>query len=209
MMRVIILCWEFPPRTVGKLADHMRELTQKLVENEVETYLVTYHEYLTGFREEPEGVKTYRVKSPVRTHISVLTWVLTLNQEVERVAADIFFVADRQVDLVDVHDWHFIPAAVTLKKAFNLPFLYSVESLEDHRSQGANSVFNMSIKSIEWLGMYEAEKIVMKSEWMRDEISRIYRVPTDKIKVFTPESWKWMNEILETYKSVAGGKVSK
>jgi hypothetical protein len=67
----------------------------------------------------------------------------------------------------------------------------------------------MSIKSIEWLGMYEAEKIVVKSKWMRNDVSRIYRVPTGKIKVITPESRKWMNEILETYKSVVGGKVSK
>jgi glycosyltransferase involved in cell wall biosynthesis len=207
-MRVILLCWEFPPRTVGKLADYVKELARNLAKNKIESCVVTYHEYLTGFHEEPKDVKTYRVKSPVRTHISVLTWVLTLNQEVGRVAADIFYETDGQVDLVDVHDWHFIPAAVTLKKAFNLPFLYSVESLEDHRSHGVNSVFNMSIKSIEWLGMYEAEKIVVKSRWMRDEINRIYRVPKDKIKVIT-ESGKWMNKILETYKNISGGKVSK
>jgi glycosyltransferase involved in cell wall biosynthesis len=208
-MRVIILCWEFPPRTVGKLAEYIRKFTQNLVENEVKTYLVTYHEYLTGLREEQEGVKTFRVKSPIRTHTGILTWVLTLNQEVERVVADIFYETDREVDLVDVHDWHFIPAAVTLKKAFSLPFLYSIESLEDHRSYGANLIYNMSIKSIEWLGMYEAEKIVVKSEWMRDEISRIYKVPTYRISVITPESDRWFNRILETYKKVVEGKVSK
>ena len=208
-MRVIIFCWEFPPRTVGELADYVKELAENLAKNNVETYVVTYHEYLTGHRKEPEGVKIYRVKSPVRTHIGVLTWVLTLNQEVERAAANIFYSTDKQLDLVDVHDWHFIPAAVTLKKAFNLPFLYSVESLEDHRSHAANSVFNMSIKSIEWLGMYEAEKIVVKSEWMRDEVFRIYKTPVDKIKMVAPKSTRWMNEILETYKSVMGGAISQ
>ncbi|MBE0520190.1 glycosyltransferase, partial [Candidatus Bathyarchaeota archaeon] len=96
-------------------------------------------------------------------------------------------------------------AAVTLKKAFNVPFVYSVESLEEHRSHGANSPFNMSIKSIEWLGLYEAKKVVVKSEWMRDEVVRIYKVPTDKIKVIAPKSKTWMKNILETYKSVAGG----
>jgi glycosyltransferase involved in cell wall biosynthesis len=204
-MRVIILSWEFPPRMVGQLAGYVKELAVELGKKSVETYVVTYHDFLTGEREEPKGVKTYRVTNPVRTHIGVLTWVLTLNQEVERAAANIYYKADKQIDLIDAYDWHFIQAAVTLKKAFSVPFVYSVESLEEHRSHGANSPFNMSIKSIEWLGLYEAKKVVVKSDWMRDEVVRIYKVPIDKVKVITPKSKIWMKSILETYKSVAGG----
>jgi hypothetical protein len=92
---------------------------------------------------------------------------------------------------------------VTLKKALNIPFVYSVESLEEHRSHGANSPFNMAIKSIEWLGMYEAERLVVKSEWMRDEVSRLYRVPQEKMRVISPTSTNWVESILEIYKSVA------
>jgi hypothetical protein len=196
----MILSWEFPPRTVGDLADFVKGLVHELVRNRVETYVVTYHEYLVGRYEEPEGVKVYRVKNPVYTHIGVLTWVLTLNQEVERAAAEIYYNTDRQVNLVDVHDWHFIPAAVTLKKAFDLPFLYSVDSLEDHRSFGSNSVFNMSIKSIEWLGLYESERIIVKSKWMLDELIRLYRVPKNRIRVIPTESATRTRKILGTYK---------
>ncbi len=204
-MRVIILSWEFPPRRVGQLAGYVKELAEQLVKRGVETYVVTYHDFLTGEYEESEGVKTYRVTNPVRTHIGVLTWVLTLNQEVERAAANIYYKANKQIDLIDACDWHFIQAAVTLKKAFNVPFTYSVESLEEHRSHGANSPFNMAIKSIEWLGSYEASKVVVKSEWMRDEIIRAYKVPIGKIKVIELKSRTRMTEVLETYKSVVGG----
>ena len=58
----------------------------------------------------------------------------------------------KQIDLIDVYDWHFIPAAVTLKNGSAYPFVYSVESFEDHRSPDANTSYNMAIKSIEWLG---------------------------------------------------------
>jgi hypothetical protein len=200
-MHVIIFSWEYPPRIVGELANYVKELATQLVKNNEKAWVVTYHDFLTGEYEEPEGVKTFRVTNPVHTHIGVLTWVLTLNQEVERVATNIYYTSDKQVDLIDVHDWHFIPAAVTLKKALAIPFVYSVESLEEHRSHGANSPFNMSIKSIEWLGTYEAEKLLVKSEWMRDEIVRIYKVPTDKIKVVPPKSANWIKEILETYRN--------
>lgn len=205
-MEVLIFSWEYPPRVVGRLADHVRELAAQLVKNKVKTYVVTYHDFLTGGYDEADGIKTYRVTNPVKTHIGVLTWVLTLNQEVERAAANLYYDnSGRQISLIDVHDWHFIPAAVTLKKALGLPFVYSVESLEEHRSHGANSPFNMAIKSIEWLGMYEAEKLVVKSDWMRDEVYRVYKVPLEKIVVISPKSAGWMKHVLGVYESLLGG----
>ena len=204
-MRVIIFTWEYPPRIVGQIAEYTSNLATQLVKNKVETYLVTYHPYLTGMTEEPNGVKTIRVANPVRTHIGVLTWVLTLNQEVERAAANIYYQAGRQIDVVDVYDWHFVPAAVTLKSALGIPFVYSVDSLEDHRSHGANVPFNMAIKSIEWLGFYEAAKITAKSEWMRDEILRIYKPPTERIQVLLPSSSSWISDVLSVYEAASGG----
>jgi hypothetical protein len=204
-MRVIIFSWEYPPRIVGQLAAYISALATQLVKNKVETHIVTYHDSLTGAVEEANGVKTVRVANPVRTHIGVLTWVLTLNQEVERAAANIYYQANKRIDLIDVYDWHFIPAAVTLKHALGIPFVYSVESLEDHRSPPANSPFNMAIKSIEWLGFYEAEKVSAKSEWMRNEVARVYNVPMEKIRVVLPNRNSWIKKVLELYSAVAAG----
>ncbi len=201
----MIFTWEYPPRIVGKLAEYTSALAAELVKNKIATYVVTYHSYLTGLTEEANGVKIVRVANPVATHIGVLTWVLTLNQEVERVSANIYYKADKQIDLVDVYDWHFVPAAVTLKNAFHVPFVYSVDSLEDHRSHSADAPFNMAIKSIEWLGFFEAAKVLAKSEWMRDEIVRLYKVPPEKIRVVKPNTDTWIKEVLETYKALAGG----
>jgi glycosyltransferase involved in cell wall biosynthesis len=207
-MRVIILSWEYPPRIVGQLAEYVRNLAGQLVKEDVETYVVTYHDYLTGGHDDSDGVKTIRVTNPVRTHIGVLTWVLTLNQEIERTAANIYYGSAKQVDLMDTYDWHFIPAAVTLKKSLGIPFVYSVESLEEHRSHGANSPFNMAIKSIEWLGMYEASKLLVKSEWMKNEIYKIFKVPLEKVKVVSSESPHLIKDVLGVYKSVAEGAAS-
>jgi len=203
MMRIILFSWEYPPRIIGKLAEYVNALATQLVKNKVETHVVTYHDSLTGAVDEANGIHTTRVANPVHTHISVLTWVLTLNQEVERAAANIYYQANKQVNLIDVFDWHFIPAAVTLKNAFDVPFVYSVESLEDHRSPAPSSPFSMAIKSIEWLGFYEAAKISTKSEWMRDEITRIHNVPADKIQVVSPNVNSWIKDILTLYTAAA------
>jgi len=204
-MRVIILTWEYPPRIVGRLAEYVSALATQLVKNKVETYIVTYHDFLTGASEEPSGAKIVRVNNPIRTHIGVLTWDLTLNQEVERAAANIYYQAGKHIDLIDVYDWHFIPAAVTLKKALDIPFVYSVESLEDHRSPGMNAPFNMAIRGIEWLGFFEAKKVTANSEWMQSEIVRAYKVPREKIEVVSPTNASWMKKILALYTTVAGG----
>ncbi|MCJ7698735.1 glycosyltransferase family 4 protein [Candidatus Bathyarchaeota archaeon] len=203
-MQVIIFSWEYPPRIVGQLANYVKNLAVRLVENQTKTCVITYDDYMTGEYDEPEGIKTVRVTNPVRTHIGVLTWVLTLNQEVERATANIYYSTDKQVDIIDVQDWHFIPAAVTLKKGLGIPFIYSIESLEDHRSHGANSPFNMAIKSIEWLGMYEAERLLVKSQWMRDETARLYKVPPEKVRIAPSKPSKLTEEILENYKAALG-----
>ena len=204
-MRIIIFSWEYPPRVVGKLSEYVKALSTQLATRSVEVNVVTYDDLLTGLDQEPTGVKTFRVSNPVRTHIGVLTWVLTLNQEIERAAANIYYQANKQIGVIDSFDWHFIPAAVTLKNGLGIPFVYSVESLEDHRSQNISTPYNLAIKSIEWLGFFEAEKISVKSEWMRDEIIRIHKVPKEKIVVVSTDSISWLPDILRLYNSVAGG----
>jgi glycogen synthase len=204
-MRAIIFSWEYPPRIIGKLAEYVSELAANLVKNNVETHVVTYHDSLTGATQEANGVKAVRVANPVQTHISLLTWALTLNQEVERAAVNIYYQAGKHVDLIDVYDWHFIPAAVTLKHALGIPFVYSVDSLEDHRSPGANLPFNMAIRGIEWLGFFEAQEVTAKSEWMQNEIIRLYKVPKEKIKIITPNTNNWVKNVLEAYKTAATG----
>jgi len=205
-MRTIVFSWEYPPRVVGQLSGYVKTLITELAAKKVDVNVVTYDDRLTGETIEPSGVKTIRVSNPVKTHIGVLTWVLTLNQEVERVAANIYYDSAKKIDLIDVFDWHFIPAAVTLKNSFGIPFIYSVESLEDHRSPTANSSYNMAIKSIEQLGFNEAKRANVKSEWMREEVARIYNIQHDKIAVIPANSETWVNEVLKSYSYVAEAK---
>lgn len=199
-LRLIIFTWEFPPRVVGALAHYVNRLAVELVRKGVDAYVLTFHDSWTGYHEGADGVKAYRISNPVKAQQNIITWALTLNPEIERTAADIYYQHKREIDLVDVHDWHFVPAAVNLKKAFNLPFTFSVDSLEDHRSHGSAAPLNLSIKSIEWLGANEADIVIVKSEWMKGEVSRIYEVPSQKIIVVSPYSPNWIDEILESYR---------
>jgi len=208
-MQVLIFSWEYPPRKIGQLAEYINKLSIDLVKNKIKTYVITYHDVLTGETEEASGVKTVRVTNPVRNHISFLTWILTLNQEVERAAANIVYQQKSQISLINLYDWHFVPAAVTLKRAFKIPIVYSVESLEDHRSQKANTPYNMAIKSIEWLGFYEANKIIVKSKSIKKDVINIFNVPREKIKILESDLPTNFKNIRNIFNGISGGSGKK
>jgi glycosyltransferase involved in cell wall biosynthesis len=199
-VRVIIFTWEFPPRITGQLAYYVNRLAAELVKKNVDVYVVTYNKSWTGFHEGADGIKAYRISDKVQQHINVLTWMLSLNQEAERVAADIYYSAKHELDLIDVHDWHFVPAAVTLKRALKIPFVFSIDSIEPHRSRNSGAPLSSSIKSMESLGMDEARRIIVKSEWMKQELKRHYNTPDKMIEVVSTDAESWIDGILAGYR---------
>jgi glycosyltransferase involved in cell wall biosynthesis len=202
-LRVIVFTWEFPPRIVGQLAQYVNMLAVELVKKNIDIHVVTYNNSWTGYHEGADGVKAYRISDPFRPHNNVLTWILSLNQEVERIAADIYYSVKREVDLIDVHDWHFVPAAVSLKRGLEIPFVFSVDSIEDHRSHGSTAPLSLSIKSMESLGVKEANRVIVKSDWMKREMNRAYKAPPEKTDVVLTSSSNWADEMVVVFKKMA------
>jgi hypothetical protein len=199
---VILFTWEFPPRIVGQLAHYVNRLAVELIKKKVDVYVVTYHDSWAGIHQGSDGVKAYRISDKVKPQINILTWMLSLNQEAERVAADIYYSVKHEVNLIDVYDWHLIPAAVSLKKALGVPFVFSIDSIEPHRSRNSGSPLSQAIKSIESLGISEAARIKVKSEWMKQELKRYYNAPDDAIDIIPPISEAWTDEVLAIYEKV-------
>jgi 1,4-alpha-glucan branching enzyme len=195
----MIFTWEFPPRVVGQLAYYVNRLAAELIKKNVDVYVVTYNNSWTGFHQGVDGIKAYRISDKVQPQINVLTWMLSLNQEAERVAADIYYSVKRELDLIDVHDWHFIPAAVTLKRALKIPFVFSLDSIEPHRSRNSGAALSSSIRSMESLGMSEAARVLVKSEWMKQELKRYYTASDNMVEVVSPDAESWIDEILAAY----------
>ena len=196
---MVIFTWEFPPRVVGQLAYYVNRLAAELIKKNVDVYIVTYNNSWIGFHQGADGIKAYRISDTVQPQINVLTWILSLNQEVERVAADIYYSMKHELNLLDVHDWHFIPAAVTLKRALKIPFVFSVDSIEPHRSRNSGAPLSSSIRSMESLGLSEAVGVLVKSEWMKQELKVYYNISDDKVEVVSPDAESWIDGILAAY----------
>ncbi|MCX8176320.1 MAG: glycosyltransferase family 4 protein [Candidatus Bathyarchaeota archaeon] len=202
-MKIIILSWEFPPRIVGEMAIYVNSLASNLARKGFNVYVVTYHDSLNGLSTCDDGVKVFRVNNPVIHHTSILTWSLTLNGNFEKAVVEILEREGTAQTLIDAHEWLTISAAVSLKKTFDIPLIFTLHTIEDYRSNYSETPLSVAIKSLEWLGMYVADKIVVRSENLKKDLCNLYRVPEDKIRVV---DWfklsSWIEDIVLLYKEL-------
>lgn len=197
----MIFTWEYPPRVVGDLARYVERLATALANRRIDVHVVTYHEDAPNF-EERNGVKIHRVRNPVTTHINIISWVLTLIAEFERAFADIYYHCRGEVDVVDTHEWLCVPAALAITRAFRVPFVYTIHSLEEQRSHHASGPLNLTIQNIEKWGIDEAGRIQTTSKWMKSEIIRLRDVRQTRIRVSSPHARTWSSNVAKTYQSV-------
>ena len=181
--RVIHLTWEYPPK-IGAIAHACELLVKGLINHNFQVNVVTWDDWRSyiGY-EDRDGSRIYYVSAPILPASNTINFFITLNIELERVAASIFHESPITPELIHVHEWITIPAGLALKSIFDKPLVVTLYSLEDHRSHGAASPFNESIKAIERKGIHAASKIIVFSNFMKAEIVRIYGKFEDKISV--------------------------
>lgn len=181
-MHVILISWEFPPRTVGLISRDTEIIARGLTKCDCKVDVVTCSDGLTGTEEHREGFRVHRIANPVRTHVNIVTWVLTLNTEFERVAADIIYEGKDQAKLVHASEWICAPAAVQLKKTLHTPYLLSVYSTELERSIHGGPLSG-AITYLEKSGSLQAAKIIVESNTRASIIEKSYGVPADRLTI--------------------------
>ena len=113
----VLLTWEYPPRIIGDMAHYVELLVSGLNKAKIPTSVVTCHDSSYSYERRSDLLDLFWASNPVEPHISVITWCLTLNSEIERIVSDIYYGRGGEIDLLDVHDWHFVSAGINLKKA--------------------------------------------------------------------------------------------
>jgi len=182
---------------VGDMALYVQSLSQQLAKHGFETHVVTYNEDLKGVQEETSGVTVHRIGNPVKTHLNILTWVLTLSQELERVSADIHYDIG-PIDLIDCQEWITVPAANSLSKALGIPYVMTIHSLEEQRSRNPDNPASSTIRHFERLGTHTSSRIIVASAKMKEEVQRLHNVPETMIEII-PQPLGFGEKISEIY----------
>jgi 1,4-alpha-glucan branching enzyme len=201
----VILSWEYPPRIVGDMAHQIDHLTSELNKANIPIMVVTCHASPYLYERRSSLLELFWASNPVEPQISVITWCLTLNSEIERIVADLYYSRGR-IDLLDVHEWHFISAGTNLKRALGIPFIFTIHSLEDQRSPDTSSPLSSCIKGLERMGARESDLVITKSDSMKEEIMKIHEIPQSKIIVAPTSGKDWIEKIVKSYRKITPNK---
>ncbi len=183
-MRILMLSWEYPPRTVGGIAPHLYDLSQALARCGHQVHVVTTDEVDGTFTQMDGPVAVTRTPLPPN-RISIVEWVDVLNARMAQAARSVlrdWLTTDEPV-VLHAHDWLAEPSAVVLKHEFGLPLVATIHATEYGRNGGIREPLQREIASREWRLTYEAWRVICCSEFMRHEVHTALDVPGDKIDV--------------------------
>jgi glycogen synthase len=179
-MKVGTLTWEYPPRVVGGIARHCEGLAKALVKQKHDVHLFTLDFPGSPDYEEIDGVKIYRTSTELG-HPNFLTWVLMFNHFLSKRMADI--TKKVEFDIMHVHDWLAAFSGISFKHFIKKPMILTVHSTEVGRAQGLHSPDSFSINGIEWWSTYEANRVIVCSQSMKNEICNHFNIPEKKVDV--------------------------
>ena len=181
-MRILMLSWEYPPRIVGGISRVVHDLAQKLGEGGNEVHVVTCWEPGTIEMEKDKNVFVHRVRTYELNTYSFVDWVLHLNFALLEYSTRL--INETGIfDVIHAHDWVVAFTARALKHSYTIPLIATIHATEHGRNWGIHNDTQRYINGVEWWLTYEAWKVVVNSEYMKNEVKDIFKLPDDKITV--------------------------
>jgi glycosyltransferase involved in cell wall biosynthesis len=165
---------------VGGVAPHVSELSEALARRGHEVHVFTRRGDFESY-DKINGVHYQRVDSDSSGDI------LAQMNKMGDAIYDRFGAVNKLFGLFDIvhgHDWHPAPTLAKIKKDCSLPFILTMHSTEWGRN-GNNFGYGISqeISHREWLGCYDASRVIVTTRRMQDELIWIYSLPSDKIHI--------------------------
>jgi len=179
-MKILVLSWEFPPRIVGGIARHVAELYPELVKLGHEIHLITVEVGQASMYEVVEGIHVHRV--PVSHSNDFFHWVANFNQSMGHHGGKLIN-EEGPFDLIHAHDWLVGDAAIALKHNFKIPLIATIHATEYGRHNGIHNDTQRYIHGKENLLAYNAWRIIVCTNYMRQEVARALSSPWEKIDV--------------------------
>ena len=182
-MKILMLTWEYPPRIVGGIARVVHDLSKRLIKDGHEVTVVTYRDNAdVPEYENDKGVNVYRVDNYMIHPNNFIDWIMQLNFNMLSKATEIIN-KEGGFDVIHAHDWLVTYAAKSLKNAYDIPIVATIHATEAGRNRGIHDETQRYINDTEWLLTYEATEVIVNSNYMKNEIQRLFGLPFDKINV--------------------------
>ena len=182
-MKILMLTWEYPPRIVGGIARVVYDLSRRMIKDGHEVTVITYKDgdNVPDY-ENDKGVNVYRVNNYMIHPNNFIDWIMQLNFNMVAKATEIIN-KEGGFDVIHAHDWLVAYAAKTLKNSFEIPIVATIHATEAGRNSGIHDDTQRYINDTEWMLTYEATEVIVNSNFMKNDIQRLFGLPYDKINV--------------------------
>lgn len=181
-MKILMLSWEYPPRVVGGISRVVHDLSHRLVSDGHEVTVVTYKDGNVPYFEDDDGVQVYRVDNFMISSNNFIDWIMQLNFNMIAKAGEII-AKKGNFDVIHAHDWLTAYAGKTLKYAYNTPLVSTIHATEAGRNSGIRGETQKYINDTEWMLTYESSEVIVNSNYMKNELQRLFGLPYEKINV--------------------------
>ena len=181
-MKILMLSWEYPPRVVGGIARVVHELSKQLAMQGHDVSVITYREGDSPYEEIENGVKVYRVDNYMIRPQNFIDWIMQLNFNMIAKATELINDGEK-FDVIHAHDWLTSYAAKTLKHSHKIPLTATIHATEAGRNSGIRTEEQRYVNDTEWLLTYEADQVIVNSNFMKTDSMRLFDLNHEKVKV--------------------------
>ncbi|AEG14725.1 Domain of unknown function DUF1957 [Desulfofundulus kuznetsovii DSM 6115] len=181
-LRILMLSWEYPPATVGGLARHVYDLSRALARLGDEVHVITCPVAGEKAYSLQQGVHVHRLLPEQLNAKDFLTWVGQLNRGMIELAGQV--IADWGTPhLVHAHDWMVGAAGEHLHEQYGFPLVATIHATEYGRNRGIRTDLQRRIHEKEYQLTQGAALVICCSNYMAEEICRLFELDREKIKV--------------------------
>jgi glycosyltransferase involved in cell wall biosynthesis len=177
-----MLSWEYPPKNIGGLSNHVYYISHSLNKLGHEVHVVTCQEGTAPIKENDKGVFIHRVESYNIPTEDFTKWVMQLNFAMIEECIRLI-VETGSFDIIHGHDWLTAYALKSMKWGFSIPAVCTMHATEHGRNNGIRTAMQRYIASCEAMLVYECDKVVVCSHYMREQINNLFSTSWDKIEV--------------------------
>lgn len=215
-MRVMMVSWDFPPRTTGGTGAHVAGLSEGLSRAGHEVVVVTIAAKPAEFEaKQPDSTRVIRtlVDLPWLPPSDKIARTASANHAATKVASRLTGdLAGWTPDIVHGHDWRLGWAADSVASRYNVPFVLTMHGTEQVRHGGQLPAgAPTDISSIEWWLAFQADKMIAPTRFIVEQLVTGFELSPDHVvhipKGIDPDLWRPTKRSGDTIDAVSDGGV--
>jgi 1,4-alpha-glucan branching enzyme len=181
---ILMLSWEFPPRHIGGLGIHVRDLAIELVRFGLNVHILTVaHDGIFLF-EVTEGVGVHYIPicQPLELNENFLPWVLQMNVAFSDYGKEFTARLSNKI-ILHAHDWMVAYAAFELGDLLKTTLVATIHATEYGRNKGIYTPTQQVIHQLEADLVCHSQQVICCSRYMQAEIHNLFGVPLKRLHV--------------------------